>query len=145
MTAAVENWAEQVRAGDVRALSRAITAIENHHAEAEPLLRMLFPHTGQAYLIGVDRRARHGEEHLVDRLAAYYRKQQEAGRRDRGGSHQSVFRRSDSGRSHSHAGSRGRCGHVHSFDGHAGISGRLVARDVGSGAAAGRGRERQSA
>ncbi len=38
MAPAVEKWAEEVRAGDVRALSRAITAIENHDANAEPLL-----------------------------------------------------------------------------------------------------------
>ncbi len=53
MTSPVEKWAEQVRAGDVRAVSRAITAIENHQPEAEALLRLLFPHTGQAYLTGV--------------------------------------------------------------------------------------------
>jgi len=53
MTLPVEKWAEQVRAGEVRAVSRAITAIENHQPEAETLLRLLFPHTGQAYLTGV--------------------------------------------------------------------------------------------
>jgi len=35
MTLSVEAWAEQVRAGNVRAVSRAITAIENHQQEAE--------------------------------------------------------------------------------------------------------------
>ena len=50
MTLPVENWAELVRSGDVRAISRAITAIENHHAEAEELLRRLFASTGRAYL-----------------------------------------------------------------------------------------------
>ena len=53
MALPVEKWAESVRAGDVRAVSRAITAIENHQPEAEALLRLLFPHTGQAYLTGV--------------------------------------------------------------------------------------------
>src|SRR5579885_3086657 len=46
----VDNWAELIRAGDMRALSRAITAIENHHEEAEPLLKALFPAKGKAYL-----------------------------------------------------------------------------------------------
>jgi len=46
MSAVVSDWASKVRAGDVRAISRAITAIENHSAEAEELLRELFPHTG---------------------------------------------------------------------------------------------------
>ncbi len=83
MAAAVEKWADEVRAGDVRALSRAITAIENHDADAEPLLRILFPHTGQAYLMGLTGAPGTGKSTLVDRLAAHYRKQQEAVGRDR--------------------------------------------------------------
>jgi LAO/AO transport system kinase len=78
MSLAVEKWADEVRAGDVRALSRAITAIENHDANAEPLLRMLFPHTGQAYLVGVTGAPGTGKSTLVDRLAAQYRKLQES-------------------------------------------------------------------
>ena len=39
MTTAVENWAGRVRAGDVRAISRAVSAIENRDAEAEEILR----------------------------------------------------------------------------------------------------------
>ncbi len=78
MSSAVEKWAEQVRAGDVRALSRAITAIENHDANAEPLLRILFPHTGQAYLVGVTAATGTGKSTLDERLAAHYRKQQDA-------------------------------------------------------------------
>jgi LAO/AO transport system kinase len=77
MPARVESWAEQVRAGDVRAVSRAITAIENHQAEAEALLRLLFPHTGHAYLTGVTGAPGTGKSTLVDRLSAYYRKQGE--------------------------------------------------------------------
>ncbi len=77
MTLPVEAWSEQVRAGNVRAVSRAITAIENHQPEAEELLRLLFPHTGQAYLTGVTGAPGTGKSTLVDRLAAYYRKKQE--------------------------------------------------------------------
>ncbi|MGC2801719.1 MAG: hypothetical protein WCA41_07780, partial [Candidatus Acidiferrum sp.] len=73
----VENWAELVRAGDVRAISRAITAIENHQAEAEELLRRLFASTGRAYLTGVTGAPGTGKSTLVDRLAAYYRKHDE--------------------------------------------------------------------
>ncbi len=78
MAASVEKWAQDVRAGDVRALSRAITAVENHDANAEPLLQLLFRHTGQAYLIGVTGAPGTGKSTLVDRLGAFYRKQQEA-------------------------------------------------------------------
>ena len=77
MTLSVEKWAEQVRAGDVRAVSRAITTIENHEPEAETLLRLLFPHTGQAYLTGVTGAPGTGKSTLVDRLASYHRKKQE--------------------------------------------------------------------
>lgn len=74
---AVDQWAEHVRAGDVRAVSRAITAIENHAPEAEELLRLLFPKTGLAYLTGVTGAPGTGKSTLVDRLAAFHRKNHE--------------------------------------------------------------------
>jgi LAO/AO transport system kinase len=77
MTVAVSDWASKVRAGDVRAISRAITAIENHSDESEELLRELFPHTGKAYLTGVTGAPGTGKSTLVDRLAAYHRKRED--------------------------------------------------------------------
>jgi LAO/AO transport system kinase len=77
MTVAVDDWAAKVRAGDVRAISRAITTIENHSAESEELLRQLFPHTGKAYLTGVTGAPGTGKSTLVDRLAAYHRKRED--------------------------------------------------------------------
>jgi LAO/AO transport system kinase len=77
MSLSAEKWAEQVRAGDVRAMSRAITAIENHQPEAEELLRLVFPSTGRAYLTGITGAPGTGKSTLADRLAAHYRKQQE--------------------------------------------------------------------
>jgi LAO/AO transport system kinase len=74
MTTSVETWAQQVRAGDIRAVSRAVTAIENRAPGAEELLQRLFPHTGQAYRIGVTGAPGTGKSTLVDRLAAHYRK-----------------------------------------------------------------------
>jgi LAO/AO transport system kinase len=47
------DWAAQVRGGDVRALARAISAIENQDPQADPLLEQLFPATGGAFLLGV--------------------------------------------------------------------------------------------
>jgi len=69
---------DQILAGDTRAISRAITAIENHSPDAEPLLRQLFPHTGHAYLTGVTGAPGTGKSTLVDRLAAACRKRNEA-------------------------------------------------------------------
>jgi LAO/AO transport system kinase len=77
MSQPIENWAQQVCAGDVRALSRAITAIENYQPEAEELLRILFPRTGKAYLTGVTGAPGTGKSTLVDRLSAHYRKKGE--------------------------------------------------------------------
>jgi LAO/AO transport system kinase len=77
MSAPIENWAQRVCAGDVRALSRAITAIENHQPDAEELLRLLFPRTGKAYLTGITGAPGTGKSTLVDRLSAHYRAKQE--------------------------------------------------------------------
>src|SRR6202161_13936 len=75
MTVSVDNWAEQVRAGDVRAISRAVSAIENRAREAEEILRQLFPYTGHAYRVGITGAPGTGKSTLVDRLAAHYRAQ----------------------------------------------------------------------
>jgi LAO/AO transport system kinase len=74
----IENWAERVCSGDILAISRAITAIENHQPEAEELLRVVFPKTGKAYLTGITGAPGTGKSTLVDRLAAFYRRQEEA-------------------------------------------------------------------
>jgi LAO/AO transport system kinase len=75
MSASLETWAEQIRAGDVRAVSRAITAIEDHDAQAEDLLQRIFPDTGRSFIIGVTGAPGTGKSTLVDRLAAQYRGQ----------------------------------------------------------------------
>ena len=77
MSSAVQEWAAKVYAGDVRAISRAISSIENHAPEAEELLRLLFPQTGKAYLTGITGAPGTGKSTLVDRLAAHHRKQGE--------------------------------------------------------------------
>lgn len=69
----IDSWADQIRSGDVRSISRAITAIENHAPEAESLLKTLFPATGRAYLAGITGAPGTGKSTLVDRLAAHYR------------------------------------------------------------------------
>jgi len=71
----VADWPSRILSGDVRAISRAITAIENHSSEAEQLLKELFPHTGQAYLTGITGAPGTGKSTLVDRLASVYRRQ----------------------------------------------------------------------
>src|SRR5690242_8645870 len=70
---AIENWAAQIRAGDVRAISRAVSAIENRTSEAEILLRALFAFTGKAFRVGITGAPGTGKSTLADRLAAHYR------------------------------------------------------------------------
>lgn len=77
MSLPVDDWAARVLEGDVRAISRAITAIENHSPDAEQLLKRLFPHTGKAYLTGVTGAPGTGKSTLVDRLATVHRQRQE--------------------------------------------------------------------
>jgi LAO/AO transport system kinase len=69
----IENWAGQIRSGDVRALSRAVSAIENRARDAEQLLRKLFPYTGRAYRLGITGAPGTGKSTLVDRLASLCR------------------------------------------------------------------------
>ncbi|HEY1204246.1 MAG: methylmalonyl Co-A mutase-associated GTPase MeaB [Bryobacteraceae bacterium] len=61
--------AERILEGDVRALARAATAIENRRPEALSLLEELFPRTGRATLIGVTGAPGAGKSTLVDQLA----------------------------------------------------------------------------
>ena len=75
MPVAVEQWVEQIRAGDVRALSRAISAIEDGTIHAERILQQIFPFTGNSYLLGMTGAPGTGKSSLVDRLAAAYRQQ----------------------------------------------------------------------
>ena len=75
MTTTLENWAGQVRRGDIRAISRAVSAIENRTGEAEALLRELFAFTGRAWRVGITGAPGTGKSTLVDRLAAHYRRE----------------------------------------------------------------------
>ena len=74
MSADVEAWAKQICKGDVRAISRAITAVENRGSQSEELLQHLFSHTGRAFVIGITGAPGTGKSTLVDRLAGHYRK-----------------------------------------------------------------------
>jgi LAO/AO transport system kinase len=64
---------ERVLAGDVRAIARAISLIEDESPAAADLVRRVFPSTGRAYLVGVTGPPGAGKSTLVDRLTAEIR------------------------------------------------------------------------
>ena len=70
----ISTWVERIRHGDVRALARAISAIEDSRPEAQPLLKALFPFSGRAQVIGLTGAPGSGKSTLVDQLAREYRK-----------------------------------------------------------------------
>lgn len=65
--------ARAVLAGEVRALARAITLVENDAPTAGALSSALFPHTGRAAVIGVTGAPGAGKSTLVDALIARMR------------------------------------------------------------------------
>jgi LAO/AO transport system kinase len=64
----------ELRSGDVRALARAISAVENRSPGSTDLLKALFPHSGQARILGLTGPPGAGKSTLVDQLARHYRK-----------------------------------------------------------------------
>lgn len=74
MTATVSSLVASLRAGDARALARAISLVENESPEAPAILSACFPHTGAALRIGITGSPGAGKSTLVDGLAGHYRK-----------------------------------------------------------------------
>jgi LAO/AO transport system kinase len=66
-------WIEQLRSGDIRALARAISVVENHAPGWSDLLKVLFPYSGHARIIGLTGSPGAGKSTLVDQLARFYR------------------------------------------------------------------------
>jgi LAO/AO transport system kinase len=60
--------AEKIVSGDIRALARAATWIENRSPESETLLRELFPRTGRAMILGVTGAPGAGKSTLCDQF-----------------------------------------------------------------------------
>jgi LAO/AO transport system kinase len=75
-TGTLQNWVDRIRAGDVRALARAISTIEDNRPESRDLLKAVFNFTGRARVIGMTGAPGAGKSTLVDQLAREYRKQE---------------------------------------------------------------------
>lgn len=74
--ATLQHWVDRIRAGEVRALARAISTIEDNRPESRELLKALFNFTGSARVIGLTGAPGAGKSTLVDQLAREYRKQE---------------------------------------------------------------------
>jgi LAO/AO transport system kinase len=75
LKAEIQTWIESLRAGDPRALARAISTVEDRASGCNELLKALFPHTGKARIIGLTGSPGAGKSTLVDQLARFYRKE----------------------------------------------------------------------
>ena len=66
---------QKILAGDLRALARAATTIENRSHSSESLLKELFSHTGRATVIGLTGSPGAGKSTLADRLIHEFRRE----------------------------------------------------------------------
>ncbi len=71
----IQELVRRIRAGELRALARAISSVEDRTAESTELLKALFPFSGNALLIGLTGSPGAGKSTLVDQVAREYRKQ----------------------------------------------------------------------
>ncbi|MGA7237474.1 MAG: methylmalonyl Co-A mutase-associated GTPase MeaB [Bryobacteraceae bacterium] len=71
----MSDWAQKIRSGDLRALARAATGVENRDPEALALLREMEPFAGHARVIGITGPPGAGKSTLVDAMAAELRRQ----------------------------------------------------------------------
>ena len=68
---------ERVAAGDIRAVARAISKVEDTSKDAAQLMKEIFPLTGRGLVIGITGAPGAGKSSLVDKLALHYRQQGE--------------------------------------------------------------------
>lgn len=71
----VDSCIDQLLTGSIRALARVITWLENDHPNALLCLERLYPHTGNALVVGLTGSPGTGKSSLTDQIARYYRQQ----------------------------------------------------------------------
>ncbi len=74
----MSDWSQKILSGDLRALARAATAVENRRPEAETLLQELFPNTGKSKVVGITGSPGAGKSTLVDRFIREFRAENKA-------------------------------------------------------------------
>ncbi|HEY7783230.1 MAG TPA: methylmalonyl Co-A mutase-associated GTPase MeaB, partial [Pyrinomonadaceae bacterium] len=76
-TSQTNSLVARITAGEPRAVARAISQIEDGAENASDLMREIFPLTGRSLVIGITGAPGAGKSSLVDKLALYYRQQDE--------------------------------------------------------------------
>src|SRR5438552_7439797 len=66
---------DRIIKGDTTAVARAISKVEDSGAQASELMKQIFLRTGRALIVGITGSPGAGKSSLVDKLAAFYRKQ----------------------------------------------------------------------
>jgi LAO/AO transport system kinase len=72
------DFLQKLLGGDTRTVARAITKVESGTGDAAEIMREVFPHTGNALVVGITGSPGAGKSSLVDKLALFYK-----GRRER--------------------------------------------------------------
>jgi LAO/AO transport system kinase len=70
----VAETAKAVLAGDVRQAARLMRDIDDTRGNAVEVMKLLYPHTGRAYVLGVTGNPGAGKSTVVDALIEHYRK-----------------------------------------------------------------------
>jgi LAO/AO transport system kinase len=68
---------ERILAGEMRAVARAISKVEDGSVDSSELMKQVFPLTGRGLVIGITGAPGAGKSSLVDKLALHYRRQDE--------------------------------------------------------------------
>jgi LAO/AO transport system kinase len=68
---------DRVAAGELTAVARAISKVEDASTDSAELMKQVFPLTGRALIIGITGSPGAGKSSLVDKLAGFYRKRGE--------------------------------------------------------------------
>jgi LAO/AO transport system kinase len=71
-TGSMDELLTQLTTGNIRALARAITSVENRTPNSSQLLKALYPKSGKARVVGITGSPGSGKSTLVDKLAADY-------------------------------------------------------------------------
>ncbi len=70
----IDAWIDGALAGNTRAVARLLTQVESDAEAAQAIVRAIYPHTGQAHLVGITGPPGSGKSSLVNELAKAFRR-----------------------------------------------------------------------